>query len=171
MNQKRAGYTKGGFSKGFSCCSSWKQCSMGKLDCAIEHKDPEAKKHCSCYQRNHEQSHQTHLVEIKKNTAISFNNSSDELLVTYIGENPYSSLVVGEDYILKPTRDYCKKTALVYQIDGTFKGRKYFREFKIIKENSSISIGDEIQKEITKPNKETVLEPEEIRGQEQLSLF
>jgi hypothetical protein len=171
MNQQRSGYTKGGFSKGFSCCSSWKQCSMGKLDCAIEHKDPEAKKYCSSYQRNHEQSHQTHLVEIMNNTAFSFKNSSDELLVTYIGKNPYSSLVVGEGYILKPTRDYCKKTALVYQIDGTFKGRKYFREFKIIKENPSISKGDEIQKEITEPFQKTLVEPEEISGHEQLSLF
>lgn len=172
MNQQRAGYTKGGFSKGFSCCSRWKECSMGKLNCALEYTDPEAKEYCSCYKRNHEHRNltQSNLDELKKNISIAFKDSSDELLVTYIGGNPYSSLEMGKDYVLKPTREISQKTAYVYQMDGTLKGRKYLSEFAIKKENSLFSTGEVTQQKSAEPNN-NVVDTEEVSGHEQLSLF
>lgn len=173
MNQQRAGYTKGGFSKGFSCCSRWKECSMGKLNCALEYTDPEAKEYCSCYKRNHE--HRNHTPnksdELKKNVSIAFKDSSDELLVTYIGGNSSSSLEMGEVYVLKPTRELSQKTAYVYQLDGTLKGRKYLSEFAIKKENRLLSKGEVTQQKSAEPNNNDVVDSEEINGHEQLSLF
>lgn len=173
MNQQRAGYTKGGFSKGFSCCSRWKECSMGKLNCALEYTDPEAKEYCSCYKRNHEYRKQkpNKSDELKKNVSIAFKDSADELLVTYIGKNPYSSLEMGKDYVLKPTRELSQKTAYVYQMDGTLKGRKYLSEFAIKKENRLYSRSEVTQQTSVEPIKNDVVNAEEINGHEQLSLF
>lgn len=50
----KSSFTVLGFSKtGFGCCGNHFSCQLGKLDCAIEDKDPEAKNYCHCYQRNH----------------------------------------------------------------------------------------------------------------------
>lgn len=49
-----SGTTKTGFSKaGFSCCSFWNQCNMGKDTCYYDVNDPEVKEYCRCYIRNH----------------------------------------------------------------------------------------------------------------------
>jgi hypothetical protein len=46
MKMTNSDYTSLGFSKNyFSCCSSHKECQLGKLDCALEDKDPEAKEY------------------------------------------------------------------------------------------------------------------------------
>ena len=71
MKTTSSDYTLLGFSKNhFSCCSSHKECQLGKLDCAIEDKDPEAKDYCNCYHRNH---HSNRVVKpIKKVTQEDF---------------------------------------------------------------------------------------------------
>jgi len=53
MKKQNSGFTALGFSKSsFSCCSHFQICEMGKLECAIEDRDPEAKEYCNCYLRH-----------------------------------------------------------------------------------------------------------------------
>lgn len=57
MSKIKSGFTTLGFSKtSFGCCGNHIRCQLGKLDCAIEGKDPEAKSYCHYYQRKHNSS-------------------------------------------------------------------------------------------------------------------
>lgn len=49
----KSGFTKTGFSRSFSCCSSFAFCDMGKGDCYFAEVDPEVQESCHAWVRNH----------------------------------------------------------------------------------------------------------------------
>lgn len=74
IERKRRGYTKLGFSKnGFSACSNWNYCDMGKKECYLIKKDPEVKDYCFCYLRHHKNISNNDKVNI-------FHSKNDDVL-------------------------------------------------------------------------------------------
>ncbi len=83
----KGNFTKTGFSKsGFSCCSHYAVCDMGRKDCFYEQMDPEVKTYCNCYQRNQSKDKD---VDREKN-AISREEVEDELEVASFEEGQLS---------------------------------------------------------------------------------
>ncbi len=66
MNKERAGFTKMGFSKPFSCCGHHYLCNMGKGNCVYADIDPETMKNCAAYLRHHKTKKVIDIKETEK---------------------------------------------------------------------------------------------------------
>ncbi|RHW36036.1 hypothetical protein D1B31_18300 [Neobacillus notoginsengisoli] len=63
----------------FSCCSAFKECNYGKLECVFIETEPGKKERCRCYQINHSKINITNK-EVNKKLESSIQNNSEEQL-------------------------------------------------------------------------------------------
>lgn len=129
MLNQRGGYTLSGFSKaGFSACSRWKDCSMGRLTCALDELDSEAKNYCRCFQRHHQAP-----FDIVGSKRITFSKLGEEYHAIYRGgtNSLNSNLKVGDIYILQSATYIPNEISQVYTLKGAFLGQYYIKEFQL----------------------------------------
>lgn len=166
----KATYTKIGFSKqGFSCCSRYYFCNMGKDECYYDGIDNEVKNHCNCYRRNHAKKtiNSNHQDQDDSRTSFyKFKNGEALLAMACFNSN---CIQMGNRYLLKEKTLYKSLTqANIYTIRNEFVGVQSIRDFSIIE---SLSNEEELIKITDKSNKKEEDNDHYSNGGEQLSLF
>lgn len=162
MINQRGGYTISGFSKaGFAACSRWKDCNMGRLTCALDDLDSDAKNYCRSFQRHHQASE-----DVGELNQITFTKIGEEFNVIYTGgTGPLcSNLRIGEMYTIRSTTYIPRNITQVYNLKGAFLGQYYIKEFQL-SNSKEFSIEDNNKSQAVK---ETKIDLQEYS---QLSLF
>lgn len=155
-----SGFTSLGFSKsGFSCCSHFNLCEMGKGECFYQTIDPEVKNYCACYQRARSQEKAV-AVETPRYV---FANREHRLIGKCLTNTTNNK--VGELYLLGPTKLNKGTHFYVYTLEGKFLGCLEVAQFEIMEKLDSSTVPQKYKKEMlpTETKKELDFE--------QLSLF